>query len=863
MDRKPLTILNVDPMSDTLLANSSFLRSRGYLVLEAPSGNEALQEAKRQKPDILLLGSNLSDIDPRDFCRLMKADNSTETTLIIQIVADESTDRAHSFALESGADGYLISPFSNDELHARILAMERIKRTEERIRASEEFFREVTENASDIVLILDRRGVLTYASPSVERFLGYRPDEMVGKSAFRFIHQTDLERAMRDFRKAVRLKELAIPNAFRILHKNGSERILEGLGKNLLDKPVIAGFVMNVHDVTDRRRVEEASRIFAHTLESISEIVTITDFNDRLTFVNQAFLHAYGYQRKEVIGQHVGMLWSPNNPDGLLKEILEQNRVRSWSGELLNLAKDGREFPISLHTSRIKNEQGETVGLVGISEDITERRRAEETLRQSEAKYRDLVEQLDEVIFATDLNGTFTYISPTAEHLSGYKPEEMVGHSIGEFIDPLFLSRVQERYGRATPGNLDPIEFRVKAKSGELLWARSSSRIVLEGGRPIGMRGVLTNITAQKQAQETVNLLSHAIRSISECVSITDDQNNILFVNEAFLRVYGYSEGELIGKHINVVAPDASSVGTVLEGTFRGGWQGELVNRKRDGTKFPIFLSTSVVLDENDNAIALIGIASDITERKKIEEELDLQKKHLVESYEQLRQTEVARDTLLHMIIHDMRSRLTVLMMGLQLLESNALKNTTGENRRVLVRTMTTTMLLSQMINSLLDVNKMESGEMKLKLAKYNITDLVRGLISLYEVQWENRQVIVDTPKESVEVTCDADLISRVVQNLFTNALKHTKSHDTILVRIERIDEGVKTSVQDSGAGIPSQHISRIFEKFYQAESKEVSTGLGLTFCKMAVELHGGRVGVESEEGKGSLFWFMLPSVRQ
>jgi len=187
---------------------------------------------------------------------------------------------------------------------------------------------------------------------------------------------------------------------------------------------------MNVHDVTERRRMEEASRLFAHTLEGISEFVTITDLNDRFTFVNQAFLKAYGYEREEVIGQHVGILWSPNNPGGLLKEILEQNRSRSWNGELLNLTKDGREFPISLHTSRIRNDHGEVIGLVGISEDIAERKKVEETLRESEAKYRELVEHINDAIFSTDIHEKITYISPTAEPLTGYKPEDMIGHSV-------------------------------------------------------------------------------------------------------------------------------------------------------------------------------------------------------------------------------------------------------------------------------------------------------------------------------------------------------------------------------------------------------------------------------------------------
>jgi PAS domain S-box-containing protein len=900
MEKKPFTILTVDNDSKRLSLNSSFLKGYGYAVLEATTGSNCLQLARIEKPDTILLADNLPDIDPQEVCRRLKSELETNHILVVLISSLEPAKDVQSASIESEADGVLLSPFSSDELRACILTMERVrrtqdhllraealleqrvrdrtaelevinvalqkeiverKRTEEKIKTSEMFFREITENSSDIILILNTRGILTYASPSVERYLGYSPLEMIGKSSFRFIHRDDVMRAMQEFSKAIRVKELAMPNSFRVLHKDGSERVLEGLGRNLLDNPAIAGFIMNVHDVTERRRMEEASRLFAHTLEGISEIVTITDLTDRFTFVNQAFLKAYGYERKEVIGQHVGMLWSPNNPEGLLKEILEQNRSRSWNGELLNLTKEGREFPISLHTSRIRNEKGEVIGLVGIGEDITERKRGEETLRESEAKYRELVEHINDAIFSTDINEKITYISPTAEPLTGYKPEDMIGHSVEEFIDPVFLPKLRERFSRTGQERLEPVEYRVKTKSGVFLWVRSSSRLILEGGKPVGMRGVLTDITAQKRAQETVTMLSHTIKSIAECVCITDHTNVILFVNQAFLTTYGYAEEELIGKTIDIVNPASRTVRRVLDDTLRGSWQGELVNRKKDGTEFPIYLSTSVVRDEEGEAIALVGVTTDITERKKIEQELKLQKQHLQESYEQLKQLEIARDTLFHMIVHDMRSHLTVLMMGLELLEKTELKNIKHANRQVLLRALSTTTTLSQMVNSLLDISKMESGEMNLKLIRCDLAALAQRLVSAYELQRENRKFIIEAPPKPVEITCDADLILRVIQNLFSNALKFTLKDGTITIKVQRLEEGARVSVEDTGTGISSHHLPKVFDKFYQAEARESSTGLGLTFCKLAVELHGGRIGVESEIGKGSTFWFILPSV--
>lgn len=854
------------------------LRQQPYKLFLVTGAGEMMEIARRETPDLILLGGGLPDREAESICAELKRQPDIGQILVARLGARRYTLDGNR-PVEQYADAYLPPPASTDQLLEFIRMLERMKSVEDQSRtrrvvhaaaeeqsrrdaplgASEEFFKVVTENSSDMVLILNKRGIVTYASPSVERFLGFSPQEMIGKSSFRFIHAAEVDRAMRDFGKAVRSKEIAVPNSFRVVHKDGTDRMLEGLGRNLLDHPTIRGFIMNVHDVTERKRAEDAMRLYGHTLESISEIVTITDLEDRFTFVNQAFLRVYGYTRQEVLGQHVQILWSHNNPDGLLKEILEQNRTRSWTGELLNRTKDGREFPILLHTSRIVDDKGRLIGLVGISEDITERKQAEINLRESEAKFRELVEQINEVIFATGMDGRFTYVSPMAESLGGYKPEEMLGHSITEFVDPDFLPKVQSRFEQPLEGSQDPMEFRVRVKSGESRWVRSSSKVILDGGTPVGMRGVLADITEEKKSQETVNLLSHTVKSVGECVCITDHKNIILFVNQSFLSTYGYTEKELIGKHISIVNPAVQTVDTVLLNTLQGGWQGELVNVRKDGTKFPVLLSTSVVLDEEGHALALVGVATDITERKELARKIELQQQHLQESFERLRQLESARDTLLNMIVHDMRSRLFILMVGLEFLEEHESENIGEENRAVLYQALTTTGALSRMVNSLLDISKMESGEMTLTLSMCDLAALARRVVSDYELQRESRAFVLDVPKGNVVVECDSDLILRVIQNLFSNALKHTTQEGQITLRVQKDGGEARVSVVDNGTGIPSQHLSRIFHKFYQVEPRRESTGLGLTFCKLAVELHGGGIGVESEPGRGSTFWFTLP----
>ena len=158
------------------------------------------------------------------------------------------------FAPERASDGTIRSVLSI----ARDIT-ER-KRVEEEIKKSEEFFKGVTENASDVIIIVDRKGIIKYISPSAERFLGYKQEELIGRKGFDFIQPIDIPRALIDFAKAITIKDAAIPNSFHLRHKDGSVRIFEGLGKNLFNNPAVAGFVMNAHDITERKRAEDELR---------------------------------------------------------------------------------------------------------------------------------------------------------------------------------------------------------------------------------------------------------------------------------------------------------------------------------------------------------------------------------------------------------------------------------------------------------------------------------------------------------------------------------------------------------------------------------------------------------------------------
>ena len=243
--------------------------------------------------------------------------------------------------------------------------------------------------------------------------------------------------------------------------------------------------------------------------------------------------------------------------------------------------------------------------------------------------------------------------------------------------------------------------------------------------------------------------------------------------------------------------------------------------------------------------------------------ELQRQRRKLKENYEQLRRLEGLRDSLVHMIVHDLRNPLTGISGFLDLALALERETLTEDGLEYLQTAKRSTKAVIDMVSAVLDVSKMEAGEMKLHLAECDLVRIAADLMSDMQSLKEAREMILDAPPAPVTVVADKDLILRVIQNLLGNALKFTPSDGWIRLGIEPDENHVCVRVWDNGPGIPVEYRERIFEKFGQVEARanrqKHSTGLGLTFCKLAVEAHGGSIGVESEVGKGSKFWFVLP----
>ncbi|MEA3488378.1 MAG: PAS domain-containing sensor histidine kinase [Euryarchaeota archaeon] len=482
--------------------------------------------------------------------------------------------------------------------------------------------------------------------------------------------------------------------------------------------------------------------------------------------------------------------------------------------------------------------------------------KAEETLRKKKEKYRTVVENIHDVVVALDTEGKFTYLSQRFEEATGYLPEDVIGHHFTEVIAPEYRESTVERFRRGLSGETIALyEIELLLKDGKRLPIELNVTTILDSdGQPSGRLAVARDISERKKTEEKLRLFSHSVDSSIDGMAMGDLKGRITYVNETFTKMFGYSREELIGAEIATIYSEDQipKLEEALRTTLEEGWTGELIAKRKNGTLFPIVVSSSRVMDDEGNVIAHMANHRDITEQKQREAERENLLKEL-----EVKNT--ALDSFAYTVSHDLKAPL-VSIRGFAGLLRDDLKQKEAEGvERDLKYIETTVTKMNNLLNDTLELSRI--GRVANPAEDVPFFELVREAQEQTREQLNSSGVELSVADDFPAVHVDRMRIVEVLVNLITNSINYMGEQPQPEIEFGYRVESDATVffVADNGIGIDRNKHEKVFDLFYKVDTDSMGTGAGLAIVKRIIYVHGGRIWIESEKGKGCTVCFTLP----
>lgn len=498
------------------------------------------------------------------------------------------------------------------------------------IQKSEDKYKLLVNSINDGIVI-SQNGEFIFYNTRFAEILGYTLDELKNINYRKIYSKRGLKILMDRYERRQLGEDVSNHYETYFLKKNGEEIDID-VNVAIIDFEGNPASFAVIRDITQEKAAINEILKLSRAIEQSSSSIIITNNESMIEYVNPRFTEITGYEKEEVLGKKMSAFKSGMNPQEKYKELWETiKQGENWYGELRNKKKEGGVYWEKVSISAIRDNEGVITHYVAIRDDITEQKQREQQLRENEEMLRSITDSANDAIVMVDCNALVRFWNPSAEKILGFKEQEILGKNFFDLLVPDEYKKmydIQSFHGKFLDELLGSVfEFYALNKKGEKIPIEVSfSSFRLQGYW--NTIAIIRDISERKKAEQEINLLAHAIKSISEAISVTDLEDRFIFVNKAFIKTYGYSREEVIGKHINLIRSEEMSKDTALLESIRrdtlerGGWQGEIYNQRKDGTVFPVMLSTSLLYNEKGTPIASIGVARDITDRKEWEKEL-------------------------------------------------------------------------------------------------------------------------------------------------------------------------------------------------------------------------------------------------
>jgi PAS domain S-box-containing protein len=686
-----------------------------------------------------------------------------------------------------------------------------------------------------------------------------------------YLHPDDVDRVMTGILAVIDSNNNNWTDEYRFEKANGDYAYVVDKGFVLRDKEGKGlRMVGAMQDISKQKEREQQLKLFESVVLNTKDAVLITEaepFNEpgpRILYVNEAFTKMTGYTSEEVIGKTPRLLQGKKSNTEELRRLGES--LRKWEPceiTILNYKKTGEEFWVTFSVTPVADEKGWYTHWISIERDITEQVNQEQKLLEANRKIVNTLESIQDGFYALDTNWVITYWNKEAELLLKTKREEIIGKNIWEIYSDLFPAKFHTEYHRAINENI-PVRFEEYLSILDC-WFEMSI-FPSEDGLTVYFK----DITERKQVEQKIkserNLLRTLIDNIPDTIYYKDRDGRKLISNKVDYQLVGAStEEEVLGKTDLEIFPEPIAVigyNHDIEILKTGI---PLINYEeyfstKNGT--PLWLLTTKLAIRNDigKIIGLLGIGRDISERKMVDEKLKDLNKELEKHVQQLLVSNAELEQFAYIASHDLQEPLRMVTSFLTQIERKYSNIIDEKGKKYIYFAVDGAKRMRQIILDLLEFSRIGKAEDKVETVDLN--ELMNETLTLYSQKIKEKNAAISF-QHLPAIKASRSSMRQVFQNLVSNCLKYSNNTGlTPEIKITAVTVGQdwQFAVSDNGIGIDPTYFDKIFIIFQRLHNKDEysGTGIGLAVTKKIIENLGGKIWVESEEGKGSTFYFTI-----